>query len=194
MGRPSLARVRRSQIVSAFIGLIAERGLEGVTLDDVAGAAGVQRAALRHFIGNREDLIIAAIEELTRSYEADVGWAEETTLDQLLGAMFSSELIGNHPVEQQAWNELLAEAVRRPSTRGTIISAYDRHLGMLATAIRREYPQAGEARIRDAAYVVVCLLEQNDLFQQLGYPRARHLAARHAARRLVGEVIAGFGG
>jgi TetR/AcrR family transcriptional repressor of bet genes len=192
VGRPSLARERRGQIVAAFLDLVAERGLERVTLDDVAKAAGVKRAALRHFVGNREELIVAAIDELILRYEAQVDWDEESTADELITAMFGSETTRDHPVEYEAWNSLLAEAVRRPATRGPIIKAYDRHFGMLAAALRCEYPNAPMARIRDAAYVIVCLVEQNNVFQQLGYPLARQLAARNAARRLAHAVVAGF--
>jgi hypothetical protein len=43
-GRPSVAPQRRAEIVDAFIRLVAERGLEAVTLDRVAAEAGVRRA------------------------------------------------------------------------------------------------------------------------------------------------------
>ena len=187
---------RRRQIVSAFIDLVAERGLERVTLEEVAEAAGVQRAQLRHFIGNREDLVVAAVDELARRYEvsaAEMGVGEEPTIDQLIGLLFSDELSRDQPVETAAFDALRAEASRHPASRGAIVKGYDMLLGQLASALRREYPGAPTARIRDVAYVVLCLVEHNTLLQQLDYPRARQLAARKAARRLVDELAAEVG-
>ena len=65
VGRPSVRDERRKQIVDSFIELVAVKGLEHVSLDEVAGKAGVQRAALRHFVGNRDELTAAAIIEIT---------------------------------------------------------------------------------------------------------------------------------
>ncbi len=187
---------RRRQIVSAFIDLVAERGLERVTLVDVAEAAGVQRAQLRHFIGNREDLVLAAVDELTRRYEvsaAEMGMGDEPTIDRLISLLFSDELVYDQPVETAAFSALLAEAVLRPAGRGAVIKAYDMLLGQLASALRREYPGAPIARIRDVAYVVLCLVEQNTILQRLDYPRVRQLAAANAARRQVARLAAEFG-
>lgn len=182
--------------MSAFIELVAERGLERVTLDDVAKAAGVQRAGLRHFIGNREELIRAAVDELLDRYAiaaAEMGAGEGSTSEELIIATLSDELTRDIPVVYAAWNALLAEAIRRPAARGTIKMAFDMQLGMIESALRRDYPSAPTARIRDTAYVVVCLVEQSNIFQQLGYPRARQLATRNAALRLVGRLATEFG-
>lgn len=187
---------RRRQIVSAFIDLVAERGLERVTLADVAEAAGFQRAQLRHFIGNREDLVLAAVDELARRYEvsaAEMYVSEEPTIDQLISLLFSDELVYDQPVETAAFDALLAEAVLRPAGRGAVTKGYDMLLGQLASALRREYPGAPIARIRDVAYVVLCLVEQNIILQGLGYPRVRQLAAANAARRQVARLAAEFG-
>lgn len=194
--RPSLAPQRRGQIASAFIALVAERGLERTTLDDVAEAAGVQRTALRHFVGNREELIVAAVEELARRYQlssANLGVGEASTADELITLLFSDDLTRDQPVETAAFDALLAEAIRRPAARGAIIKGYDMLLGQLESALRRECPKASISRIRDTAYMVLCLVERNTTFQQLGYPRARQAGARDAALRLVDELTAEFG-
>lgn len=187
---------RRRQIVSAFIELVAEWGLERVTLDDVANASGVQRAALHHFVGSREELIIAAVDELVRRYEtsaAELGVGAAPTVDQLITLLFSDEITRDRPMDSAAFGALLAEAVRRPAARAAVIKGYDTVLGQVASALRREYPRAPIARIRDTAYLVMCLVEKNTALQQLGYPRARQLAARSAARWLVGDLGAEFG-
>lgn len=183
VGRPSVALERRRQILGAFIVLVGERGLEHVSMDDVAAAAGVRRAALHHFVGSRDDLIAAAVEELCIRYTLLVRTAvgQVPTATGLVNMLFSHEWTRDQNAEDVAFDLLLGEAIRNPRTREMIKGAYDLMLGEIALALRRQYPTATEARLRDAAYVIACLVEQNISFQQLGFPRARHDAARAAA-------------
>ena len=75
MGRPSLGAQRREQILEAFERCLVTHGLEATTLEAVAAEAGVQRAAIRHFVGNRDELIAASVDHLTQKYRAS--YAEE---------------------------------------------------------------------------------------------------------------------
>ena len=50
--------------------LVARFGLDGATLEVVAAEAGVSRPSLRHFVGNREDLIEALAAHVRRDYQA----------------------------------------------------------------------------------------------------------------------------
>lgn len=195
-GHPSIAPERRRQIVNAFIELVAERGLEGVTVDGVAKAAGVQRAAVHHYVGNREDLIAAASDELSGRHDgfaAGMGVSEAPTITELIAMMFGDVVTREHVVEQRTWQSLRAEELRRPDGRVVVRRAYDRGLEMVESAVRRQVPGAPVARIRDLAYVIVCLSDQNATFQRLGYPRARQVAARDAALCLVEDLVAEFG-
>lgn len=190
-----VAPERRRQIVDVFIDLVAERGLEGVTVDVVATTAGVQRAAVHHYVGNREDLIAAASEELSRRYEviAGMGPSDAPTTAELIAMMFGDVVTREHLVEHRTWQALRAEELRRPDGRVVVRRAYDRGFDMVESAVRRQCPDAPVARIRDLAYAIVCLSEQNTIFQQLGYPRARQVAARDAALCLVEDLVAEFG-
>lgn len=190
-----VAPERRRQIVDVFIDLVAERGLEGVTVDVVATTAGVQRAAVHHYVGNREDLIAAASEELSRRYEviAGMGPSDAPTTAELIAMMFGDVVTREHLVEHRTWQALRAEELRRPDGRVVVRRAYDRGFDMVESAVRRQCPDAPVARIRDLAYAIVCLSEQNTIFQQLGYPRARQVAARDAALCLVEDLVAEYG-
>ena len=190
VGRPSVAAERRSRIVAAFIELVGQRGLERVNLDDVASAAGVQLAAVRHFAGNRDDLITAAVAELCRRYESTVRTAasETPSATALIGVLFSDAWIRDQSVEDTAFDVLLGQALRNPETRGLIRGAYDLLLEEIALALRRFHPDTPISRVRDAAYVIACLVEQNTTFQHLGYPRVRHVAAKAAALRELADL------
>lgn len=174
---------RREQIIDAFITLVAARGLEGLSLDDVAAAAEVQRTAVRHFVGNRSQLITAAVEEITRR-AVDDDLRTPPTFTKLAAQLFSADRIKNLTAEADAWQALLPEALRLPEARAMVKSSWDRLMSAIADALRSEYPGAGEAGIRDTAYVIACLAEQDFTFQLLGYPRARSTAALNAALRV----------
>ena len=57
MARPERGEERREQILNAFEVCVGKKGLEGTTLSDVAREAGLPRPLLRHFMGNREEMV-----------------------------------------------------------------------------------------------------------------------------------------
>lgn len=187
IGRPSKAMERRSEIVDAFIRLVAERGLEGVTLDDVASEAGVQRAAARHFVGNRPELIAAAVEELTRRYRSTVEAAvgEAPGIERLIDALFGRVWVHDLSDVSHAFDVLMQEAARHEPTRLLVKQAYEVLLGEVDQALERSRPSMSAAERRDAAYAIACLAEHNALMQQLGFPAARSSAAKRCAWELV---------
>jgi AcrR family transcriptional regulator len=178
---------RRAEIVDAFIRLVAERGLEGVTLDEVASEAGVQRAAARHFVGNRPELIAAAIEELTRRYRSTVDEAIGTapSIERLIDALFGRVWVHDLSDVSHAFDVLMQEAARHEPTRVLVKQAYEVLLGEVDLALERSRPSMSAAERRDAAYAIACLAEHNVLMQQLGFPTARSIAAKRCAWALV---------
>ena len=58
MARPSVALERREQIIEATMTTIAEHGISGTTLDRIADAVGMSRGHVRHFVGNRDRLLL----------------------------------------------------------------------------------------------------------------------------------------
>lgn len=189
-GRPSLMAERRAQLVSAFIELVARDGLEHVTLDEVAVAAGMKRSALNHFIGNREDLIVATVDELVARYNSATSEVAGTEPDiqQLLALMFSDGWIRGNAVEDAAFDGVLFEAIRNARTRAILKSAYDNFIAQIEAALQRSYPDAPSAAVRETGYAIACVIEQNITFQQLGYPRARVRGAKQAALALAARL------
>lgn len=166
---------------------MAERGLEGVTLDDVASEAGVKRAAARHFVGNRPELIAAAVGELTSRYRATVEAAigEEPPIERLIDALFGRVWVQDLSDVSNAFDALMQEATRHEPTRLSVKQAYEVLLEEIDQALARSRPTMNAAERRDAAYAIACLAEHNVLMQQLGFPAARSRAARQCAGALV---------
>ena len=54
-------RASRQRIVDRAAELVAERGVEGTSLDEVLAAAGASKSQLYHYFAGRDDLIAAAV-------------------------------------------------------------------------------------------------------------------------------------
>lgn len=68
-GERADARRNRERILCAAAGLIDERGVDGVSMDDVAAKAGVGKGTLYRRFGDRATLLRALIEEPERAFQ-----------------------------------------------------------------------------------------------------------------------------
>lgn len=59
MARPSMAAQRIEEILDALEVCILNQGIQAVSLENIAETAGMKRTILRHYIGNRDDIICA---------------------------------------------------------------------------------------------------------------------------------------
>ena len=55
---------RAEQILDAANALFAERGYDGVSIEDVAESAGVTRGLVHHYFGGRKEVYLALLERL----------------------------------------------------------------------------------------------------------------------------------
>ena len=72
MGRKSLKEERSALILDAFGRCVARFGLEGTSLEQIATEAGVKRSLIRHYLGNRDDLILALATRVVARYRTMV--------------------------------------------------------------------------------------------------------------------------
>ncbi|MGH3225487.1 MAG: TetR/AcrR family transcriptional regulator, partial [Streptosporangiaceae bacterium] len=63
-----MAATRREQILDAVTRCVAEYGLEGTTLERVAEASGFSRGHIRHYVGNREEMLAKCEDRLASHY------------------------------------------------------------------------------------------------------------------------------
>src|SRR5690606_5279156 len=76
---------RRAQIVMALWMVIAERGIEGVSLRTVAAAADVSMGRIQHYFGTKEALVLAGCTALIDSaYEGYLGTTDDPPRERLL--------------------------------------------------------------------------------------------------------------
>jgi AcrR family transcriptional regulator len=190
-GRPSLAGVRRLQILNAFIALVAKHGLEAVTLENVAEVTGLKRSVVRHFAGNRAVLIAEAVRYLTAFHVEALQKAlkADPSIPSLLNYLFDP-----HWREQSSSPEDLAldafvqEAVRSPQSSATVREFYEALIEVVARLLAKRFSTTSPETIHTVAYNLVCLSEHDGVLRAMQLPLARAGAARHAAEVLIATL------
>ncbi len=84
--------LRRGQILGAAADIFREQEFSAVSLDAVAGAAGVTRGLLHHYFGSKRGLYLAVVEQAVRVPESARIVPDDTSgdLDEVLGVCVES--------------------------------------------------------------------------------------------------------
>lgn len=106
---------RRGRITDAVFLLADERGLEGVTLRDVAARAGVSLGAVQRCFGTKEEMLKFALDEVGRRVLARAGG----TADEAARAV---ALPGR--AEARVWLAFVAQAAVNPDLAPALRAAY----------------------------------------------------------------------
>lgn len=178
--------------MNAFIELVAENGTAAVPLDAVASRAGVARTAIRHFVGNRADLIELAVVELVARYremiDATVG--PDPDPEAPVAMLFADGWIHQRPVEDRAFDPLVVEARGNSETQALVGGAFTHLVDAVRSALAKRSSSAAAKELTDAAYLIVCLSEHNVVLQNLGFDATRSRAAEAHALGIVADVTA----
>ncbi len=195
MGRPSLASVRKKQIIKAFSQCVNSIGYEATTLEKIAKRAGVKRTMIRHYFGNREALLASAIKYLTEEYQNDFielakKLPERRRLEILMDFLFGGGF-NQRPKDDAVINALVAASYRNESARIFLRQMYATFEQVCLDEIKTAFPHAPLAHSRQVAYGLMCLAEQNATFLSIGMDVERSVDARHCAQLLLRTLQAG---
>ena len=191
MARPDLSRERSEQILDAFSRCVARRGLDATSLEDAAGEAGVKRAIIRHYVGNRDDVIAAFLDRLgarlRRENDEMRAWF---AADQDMGGMPGYLLWdGDDSEDDPPVLESLFDAARRdPALAERLTGWLDDFVDAVADVLRASFPEAGENRIRDVAYGLVALYNNHRSMTPLDAPPRYRAMALAAAETLIASL------
>ena len=158
MARPRVGDRRQEEILAAFEACVVRQGLEKTTLEDVAQAAGQQRSLVRHFAGNRDDMVAALIDRMVRRSEARLQAAAR--LDGPgSGPALAALLLGDFfedPVTNAVMAELWHISMRAPEVAARLAGVYRAVLDDLA---RRLSPPGSppDAATADAVHALFAL-------------------------------------
>jgi AcrR family transcriptional regulator len=193
MGRPSLAATRREQILDAVTRCVAEYGLEGTTLERVAEASGFSRGHIRHYVGNREEMVASFQDRLTSHYAERMHAVYEQAppgqrSSALVQFLFGEEWAPN--ADNVVFNALMWAAARDEAVRTHLRSSYLGIESLTARALREDYPQAPEAECASTAYALLCLAFAHSTLLELSFPAARQEAVMAVTATLLAPLAA----
>jgi len=136
------------RLLRAATQLVAERGVERITLADVGEAAGYSRGLPAHYFGSKAGLIVALAERMVEGFGEALGRVERHApgLERLLGTVrFYFDSARKDPVGTRALFVLLGDGLSNDLVRDQLAELNARSVkafeANLAAAIR-----AGEAR------------------------------------------------
>ena len=192
-GRPPRSHERRLQILEAFERCLARKGLEATTLDDVAREAGLQRAMIRHYVGNRGTLVREATEHLAAQYRSRAARAldvegDALDVDALLDFFFLGDFVFGMPEQDRVVDSLLAAAASDPEACASLRAMYESFDELVRKHLTRCVPGAEPDRLAAVSWAIVCLAEQNTIMLGLGVPSRRSQELRQVGRALVDSL------
>ena len=192
MGRPSMAAQRSTEILDAFERCVAQFGLGGSSLERIAEGAGMKRSILRHYVGNRDDLIIALGERVTGKYREQMAALSgledsDTRIRQLLDYLLPKQPIGT--TENLLVMESLIGGAREYDELQTMLREYINDLiAQVAKILRCEFPDAGPAECWSVSYGLISICFNHESLIPLDLPAKYRKGARDAATSLIGAL------
>jgi AcrR family transcriptional regulator len=186
VGRKSVATIRRAEIVDAVQRCVVQKGLAATTMADVAREAGMQRSAISHFLGNRDDVVTAAIERSCDYYiELIETIVAEHPPERRVHALVDNLIGGKraNPNAMVLFDEIVALAHHDEHARAEVERAYGVLDQELKSALRARYPDSASRDRAAVAHALVLLIDNEERFRVLGLSNGRH--TRAAARALL---------
>lgn len=189
MGRPDLTEVRTAEILDAFERCVARFGLEGSSLERVAEEAGMKRSILRHYIGNRDEMIVALAERVVSKYRGAFREFLGQTSDKNRTKELLSYFFPDKPVDSTddilVVEALIAAGEQQPDVRQLMFGYVDGLVADLSKQLRSEFPNASKQECWSVAYGVVSICFNQESLAPMQLPRKYLKAARSCSEALV---------
>ena len=174
MPRPSLKDQRSHQILDAYLTCVAQFGLEGATQERIAREASVKRPLLRHYLGNKEEMISALADHVISGFTQALDGLrqmlpDEATPSDLVEALFA-ENSGTDPRLMLAYQALVTTVPNRPDLRQGLIDSLTEFFDVVETILRRAAPSASDAEIRAVTQGISAVFVSMDALSPLDPP------------------------
>jgi AcrR family transcriptional regulator len=149
------------KMLQAAVRLVAERGLERVTLTDVGEAAGYSRGLPAHYFGSKAGLVVQLAQHLIEGFgrALDRGEHHEPGLQRLLGTVaFYLDSARREPLGTRALFVLLGEGLSNPLISGRLAELNARSVSAFEVQIRAAIASGDVRADVDAKAQAVLLL------------------------------------
>ncbi|MCA0858814.1 TetR family transcriptional regulator [Phaeobacter italicus] len=192
MPRPSLKDQRSGEILEAYLTCVARFGLDGATQERIASEAGVKRPLLRHYLGNKDQMIPALAAYVVDGFATSTHAIESALADaempsDIVDILFSKDSTSD-PRLMLAWQALTASAAEYPDMRAPLLGSLSRFLEVISKALSRTAPAAGAGRVRAVAQGIAAPLVNLDAMSPLNPPAEWREDAVSAAKILAASL------
>ena len=112
-------RDRRGELIRAAMGVIAEKGVEGLRTRDISARAGVNISTLHYYFGTKETLLLSVLRHVTESLASSMPSSKGRSAREELRALFAGAFRSFRETPQLATvlQELRLRSRRDLSTR-----------------------------------------------------------------------------
>ncbi|MCY4607728.1 MAG: TetR/AcrR family transcriptional regulator [bacterium] len=189
MARPDLSAERSEQILDAFSRCVARSGLDAASLEEVAGEAGVRRSIIRHYIGNRDDLVAAFLDRLEARLQLQN--------DEMRAWFIANPGVGSVPDylfpeapddELPVLESVYSAARRNPAIAARLESWLQGFVDALGDVLRASFPDADPDDVTTVAHGLAAIYNDHQSMLTLrGPPRYRAMALA-AAHKLIASL------
>lgn len=192
MGRPSKKEQRTEEILDAFYRCVARYGLEGSTLEFIANEAGLKRSLVRHYVGNRDNLVDQLVERvLTHSslhWEAFLAEvpsveAQDVFIEYILEALFSEQHSDAEYI--LVIESLIFSANHNPTLRKKMQQWLQRFTDDLGHIMGEVFSDKSEEDLKAVSFGIISIYFNLDSLSPLGMNHLYRKPARHAASLLI---------
>ncbi|MEX0307377.1 MAG: TetR/AcrR family transcriptional regulator [Ruegeria sp.] len=188
MPRPSLKDQRSHEILDAYLTCVARFGLEGATQERIAEEAGVKRPLLRHYLGNKDEMITALADHTLDGFAASLeglrqALPEKATPSDLVDVLFA-ENGGTDPRLMLVYQALVATVADRPELRQDLMASLEEFFDVVESILRRAAPAAPDESIRAVTQGISAIFVSMDALSPLEPPNAWRTELKLAASLL----------
>ncbi len=187
MPRPSMKDARSEQILNAFMRCVARYGLDGSTLARISEEAGVGRPLLRHYLGNRDEMVRKLLDHVLKVFADQVEALFDTLpctdrVAAMLDALFGR---GTYSSESAAvFAALVAASERHADLREPLLGFVYDFEARIAAEIMNELPAANVQGVRAVAAGMSAIYFNTDAVMPLR-PRAEWRDTQRVAAQML---------
>jgi AcrR family transcriptional regulator len=165
--RVDIGSIRREQIVEAAVGVIAEQGIQNLSLSEIEARAGMSRGQLTYYFPTKEAILLAVFDRLTELAHQRLGTPEgrgrEASAGDWIRHLFEKLIVERPPSPQFGCLQFtfLSQITHREDFRQRLASLYEHWRSTMAEGIALDAdanPPRHAASPRALATVVQALL------------------------------------
>ncbi|WP_420549691.1 TetR/AcrR family transcriptional regulator [Curvivirga sp.] len=175
MARPSLKDQRSEEILDAYVICAARFGLEGATQERIAEQAGVQRTILRHYLGNKDDMLKALAVHVIDQFQGQTELMDQALQasdkkEQLLDILFASGVISNMNLVL-VYQALVARSEQDAELKPLLLSSLTSFISCIEKFLKRTSSCEDTDRIFAVTQGVIAIYFNKDAYNPLHPPQ-----------------------